>query len=211
VQIYPGRDMSRFTATAAEAEQVRREYDIAPSDFLVVHLGRLAAQKGHQYLFDALPRVQQHISKVKVLLVGDGELRASLEADVKRRGLDSVVIFAGFQSAVPRFLEAADLVVLPSLFEGLPHAPMEAGAMGKVIIASAVDGVPEVVKDGETGVLVPPRDSARLADEIVRLLGDEGRRARMGAAARRYIRETFSVDRQVDAHAALYGALVGTA
>ena len=209
VQIYPGRDMSRFEATRTEAERTRHHYGVGAADLLLVHVARLAPQKGHQYLLDALPFVRTRVPNVKVLLLGDGELRSALELEVKRRGLDDVVIFAGFQSSVPRFIEAADLVVLPSLFEGLPHAVLESAAMGKAIVASAVDGVPEVVRDGETGLLVPPRDSQRLAEAIVSLLGDDARRARMGAAAREFIRETFSVARPVKDHVRLYESLAG--
>ncbi len=212
VPIYNGRDMSRFISNPLDAERTRREYGISSADLLLVHLGRLAVQKGHTYLFDALPFVQRKINRVKLLLVGDGEMRSALESEVEQRGLGDMVIFAGFQSPVSRFIEAADLVVLPSLFEGLPLVPIEAGAMGKAIVASAVDGVPEVVKDGETGLLVPPKNSQQLADAIVSLLSDEVRRTGMGASGRKFICKTFTVARQVKAQIALYESLIdGTA
>ncbi len=207
VQIYPGRDMDRFTADGVSGAAVRARFGIGPAAPLLVHVARLAEQKGHRYLFDALPQVRLHVPDVKVLLVGDGELRESLAADVRAHGLDDAVIFAGFQTGVAAFLEAADLVVLPSLFEGLPHAPIEAGALGKAIVAATVDGVPEVVLDGETGMLVPPADSEALGDAIVALLRDEPKRRAMGAAAQRFVTENFTVRRQVGRHVELYESL----
>ncbi|MDE3180889.1 MAG: glycosyltransferase family 4 protein [Acidobacteriota bacterium] len=205
--IYNGRDLDRYRASG-ECDAVRRQFGVAPQDMLLVHIGRLSPQKGHAVLLRALPVVIEKFPQTKLLLVGEGDLAASLLDETKRLGLEGRVIFAGFQSAIPRFLEAADLVVLPSLWEGLPLIAIEAGGVGKAIVATAVDGTPEVVMDGITGLLVPPNDSGRLAEAIVTLLADEGLRKRMGANARSRAEAFFDIRQQASQTAALYESLM---
>jgi glycosyltransferase involved in cell wall biosynthesis len=207
VQIYNGRDVTRFRPDPTTRASVRRELGLTRHDPLIVHVGRLSPQKGHRYLLDAMPVVLHHLPRTKLAIVGDGELRPQLEAEVARRVLGSSVVFTGFQSSVTRLLDAADVVVLPSLFEGLPLTAIEAAAMGKPLVASSVDGTPEVVDDGHTGLLVPPADSVRLAEALVTLLKDEPRRAAMGAAARRLVEERFDLGQHVARHVDLYESL----
>lgn len=205
--IYNGRDLNHYRA-AGGGDAVRREFGVAPSDLLLVHVGRMSPQKGHAVLFKALPAVVQKFPQTKVLLVGEGDLSESLQNIVKRMELENRVVFAGFRSDIPRFLEAADLVVLPSLFEGLPLIAIEAAGVSRAMVATAVDGTPEIVLDGQTGLLAPPDDSDRLADAIVKLLGDEPLRRQMGIAARRHAEEFFTIKQQVDRTVELYESLV---
>lgn len=205
--IYNGRDLNRFRPNG-EGGAVRKQFGVEPSDLLLVHIGRMSPQKGHVVLFRALPEIVRRFPQTKLLLAGHGDLAASLQEEVQRLGLERQVIFAGFQSDIPRFLDAADIVVLPSLWEGLPLIAVEAAGVGKPMVATAVDGTPEIVLDGQTGLLVPPNDSLRLADAIIRLLGDEPLRRQMGTAARRHAEAFFSLKQQVDRTVELYESLV---
>ncbi|MGH9397987.1 MAG: glycosyltransferase family 4 protein [Terriglobia bacterium] len=207
--IYNGRDLNHFRPSG-EGDAVRRQFGVAPSDLLLVHVGRMSPQKGHAVLLRALPAIAQKFPQTKLLLAGEGDLTASLRDEVKRMGLEDCVIFAGFQSDIPRFLEAADLVVLPSLWEGLPLIAIEAAGVGRAMVATAVDGTPEIVLDGRTGLLVPPNDSDGLADAIIALLGDEGLRKQMGVAARNHAEALFSLQQQVDRTVELYESLPKT-
>jgi glycosyltransferase involved in cell wall biosynthesis len=206
-QIYPGRDLDALRSDNLAGSMTLQEFGISSDELVIVHVGRLTAQKGHVYLLNALPEVKRRVPNLKVMLVGDGELRSALEQEVQRRNLEDTVLFCGFQKSVARFFHAADVVVLPSLFEGLPAVAIEAAAAGKPMIATDVDGTPEIVQHGTTGLLVPPRDSTLLADALATLLSDEPRRAAMGAAARRFALKGFSLEEHISRHAELYTSL----
>lgn len=207
--IHNGRDLSHFRPGVDGYAPLRQRYGVESSSLLIVHIGRLEPQKGHMVLLEAMPSVLQRYPDVKLLMVGDGALRAVIEAEIRRLNLEETVLLAGFQTDVVPFLGAADLVVLPSLWEGLPLIAIEAGAMGKAMVATNVDGTPEVIIDGETGILVPPGNSQRLAEAIVTLLGDNTKRREMGAKALQITKEHFSLERQVAETAELYIRLMG--
>jgi glycosyltransferase involved in cell wall biosynthesis len=202
--IYNGRDLNHYHSDYLSSLATRALYRIGPSDLLLVHVGRLEPQKGHRVLLAALLQIRRRIPNVKLLLVGEGTLQEQLREESERLGLHESVVFAGFQRDVRNFLQAADLVILPSLWEGMPLVAIEAAAMGKAMVATAVDGTPEVVIDGQTGLLVPPNDVQELAAAVVALGGDDRRRREMGAAARSLIQRQFSLERQVHLTAQLY-------
>lgn len=208
--IYNGRDLRRFRTDTGAGAAIRERLGISPTDKLLVHVGRLEPQKGHADLLAALEIVRHQVPNARLLLVGEGKLLPHLESETKRLGLQSAVIFAGFQSRVEDYLDAADLVVLPSLWEGLPLVAIESAAMGKPIVATAVDGTPEVVLHDQTGLLVPPGDCRELAQALTALLLDDARRRRMGLAARRWAEQRFSLQRQADETAELYARLLGS-
>jgi glycosyltransferase involved in cell wall biosynthesis len=131
-------------------------------------------------------------------------LREPLEEQARSLGLARNIKFAGFQRNIPDWLAASDFTVLPSLFEGLPLAAMESLAMAKPVIATAVDGTPEVVLHGRTGLLVPPRDASALARAMCRLLGDRDWAGQLGIAGRKWILDHFSIGRQIRETEALY-------
>lgn len=203
-----GCDLSRFQPSPDRGASIRERYGVPPSALLVVYAGRLEPQKGIGVLLEAMTPVASHFPDVRVLLVGDGALRAELKAETYRRNLRSAITFAGLQRDVVPFLDAADLVVLPSFWEGLPFAAVEAGAMGKPMVATAVDGTPEVVKDGESGLLVPPGDSNAFANAMISLLGDAPKRRAMGARAKEIVAARFSVERLVAETTDLYKRLM---
>jgi glycosyltransferase involved in cell wall biosynthesis len=130
----------------------------------------------------------------KLLLVGSGPEQARLEAAVQRLALGNRILFAGHRSNVLPFLQLSNLMVLPSHSEGSPHVVLEAMAAGVPIVATRVGGVPEILEDAETAVLVPPRDPAALASGIARVLASETMAASLAANAREVLRRRFSHD-----------------
>jgi glycosyltransferase involved in cell wall biosynthesis len=201
-----GRDLSVFTPGRAR-EAVRKELGLDHAVPVVGVVGRLEPQKGHAHLLDAWPTVLREFPDARLLLVGDGSLRAALQAQARARGAAGSVIFAGFRTDVSRMLDALDVLCLPSLYEGMPLTVIEAAAMARPVVATAVDGTPEVVREGETGRLVPPADAPALARALLELLRDPDAARRMGQAGRALALERFDLDRQVEATARVYRSL----
>ena len=153
---------------------------------LALFLGRLSPVKGPDVLLEAVRLLRERLPRAAFVLTGEGQLRAPLEAAVREHHLQEHVFFAGAvaRESVAEYLAACDLLVLPSRSEGLPHAVLEAMAFGRPVVASSVGGVPEVVENGVTGLLVPPEDPRALAGGLERLLADSELCERYGAAAR---------------------------
>lgn len=163
---------------------VRAELGIAEDAPLLGMVANFKAQKDHASLLAAMTKVRRSVPDVRLVLVGHGALEDEVRTAVARRGLDDVVVFAGYRDDVPRLVSAFDVFVLSSAFEGLPIALIEAMALGRASVVTAVGGVPEVVLDGREALLVPARDPDALADALVTVLRDEGLRRRLGRAAR---------------------------
>jgi sugar transferase (PEP-CTERM/EpsH1 system associated) len=208
VTIYNGIDVERFSPTGGESvSRVRREFGIPAGVPLVGAVGRLHPQKDFAGLLHSLTEVQKHVSPIRLLLAGEGELRDDLETRARSLGISRIVTFAGFRSDVAEILAACDVFVLPSLWEGMPNVVLEAMAVGLPVVATQVGGVPEIVLDGKTGLLVPPGDSETLAQALIRLLRDLDLRSRMGRAGRRRVEQYFSANQMVLETEALYEAL----
>jgi glycosyltransferase involved in cell wall biosynthesis len=164
--------------------------------------------KGLQFVIRAAALVGQGYPETGFVIVGDGEQRLELEHLVKRLGLDSHVAFLGQRDDVSEILPLFDVFVLPSVKEGLPFALLEAMAAARPIVASAVGGIPEVITDGETGLLVPPRDPEALAKAISTMLTDRGKAQQMGLAARERVLASFTVTRMLEQTEQLYWQLL---
>ena len=195
-------------AVAAPALASREALGL-PASPLVVCVGRFSPEKRHQDLVDAWTLVRQRAPDAMLALVGDGPLRAEIEASVAQKGLAGAVRFCGFQADAAPYIAAADIVVVCSSTEGMPNAVLEAMAHGRCVVATRVGGIPELVVDGETGQLVPPLDVPALARAIADLLGDAARREAYGAAGRARVRERFAMPRVTAAVAATYEELLG--
>jgi glycosyltransferase involved in cell wall biosynthesis len=165
--------------------------------------------KGQTFLLRAWPAVLEGEPRALLLLAGDGPDEGALTAQAAALGLGRSVRFLGFRQDVPSLLACAEVLVLPSLNEGFGMVLVEAMAMGKPVVASAVGGVPEVVLDGQAGLLIPPADPRALAAAILRLLADPRAARRMGEAGRERARESFSRKAFLQAHRDLYGELLG--
>lgn len=164
----------------------------------LLFVGRLAAVKGLPVLFDALERLKDRGVAARLTLVGDGPERAQLEREAAGRGLGGAVRFVGHQSqqAVAERLAEADLFVLPSFAEGVPVVLMEAMASRTAVVATRIAGVPELVEDGVSGLLVPPGDADALAAALAALIADPARRARMGEAGRAQVAAEHDAGRE---------------
>lgn len=208
VVIRNGRHLNGFMPDVQRRQNLRSEIGIGPDDPVVGVFGRLEEQKGHRYLIEALPEILASVPSTKVLFVGDGALRSELEQQVRSAGLDNCVRFLGYRRDWMNWMDLADIVALPSLYEGMPLVPIEAGAMSKPVVATAVDGTREVVVHQNTGILVPPANSSALADALISLLKNPEQQKRLGEAAKRRAREMFSLDQQIGQTADLYERLL---
>ncbi|HUP64540.1 MAG TPA: glycosyltransferase family 4 protein [Thermoanaerobaculia bacterium] len=184
------RNWAPLMPARCAASVLRRKYGIADGEPLVGVIGRLDRQKGQAILLEAwreLPRGQGVL-----LLLGEGTLKESLRRQAEHFGIDTEIRFCGLVEDVGSYLEAIDVFVLPSLYEGLPLALLEAMSHGLPVIASDLAGIREAVRDGVEGLLVEPGDAVSLAAALERTLGDPALRRRLGAAARRRYEEEFT-------------------
>jgi len=152
-------------------------------------------------------------TELKLLLVGDdpfGDGRQRTEALARELDLGSACVFTGVRRDVPDLMAASDVFVMSSLWEGLGLVFLEAMATGLPVVSTRVSAIPEVVVDGETGLLVPPADDAALADALVRLAREPALRARLGAAGRARVRERFGLERMIDETLAVYAEVLAT-
>jgi glycosyltransferase involved in cell wall biosynthesis len=168
--------------------------------------GRLIAKKGADTLIAAMDLLKERYPGLQLSLAGEGDERPALEAEAGRRGLASRISFAGrlTHEAIYPFLASAALVVVPSQSEPFGLVALEAAQAGRPVVASDVDGLPEVVEHGRTGLLVPPGDATALAGAIASLFDDPGRASAMGKAGRQRAESHFAWDRYVDAHESLF-------
>ncbi len=171
---------------------------------LVGAISRLHRQKGLIHFVRAAALFGALLPEAAVAVVGGGPLRESLEKEARKWGVGDRFRFLGERTDAPEILACFDVFVLPSLWEGLPYALVEAAAAGRPIAATAIDGVLEVVRDGETGLLVPPADPEALSGAILRLLGDAELAGKLGHAAREAIPPRFGMDRMIREMSALY-------
>ena len=177
--------------------RIRAELGLGDGPVLIV-TSRLHPMKGHVHLLDAFAALRRDFPDSRLLVVGDGGERATLEEHARCLGIDETVAFTGFRTNVTDMLRAADLFVLPSLREGMPNTALEAMAVGLPVVASGVHGVPEVVADGETGLLVAPGDAGLLRGAIGRLLADPDLAAQMGRAGLKRVRTRFTTERMLE-------------
>ena len=175
------------------AERIRAEFGLADAQVMVV-TSRLHEMKGHRFLLEALNDLRGDFPRARLLIVGEGTERPRLEERVESLSLGDIVTFTGFRTDVLDILRAADLFVLPSLLEGLPYTGLEAMASGLPVVATSVDGLPEAVLDGETGLLVPPSDAGALRDALARLLSDAALADRLGSGGRERGRDHFAAE-----------------
>jgi len=193
---------------AASARSIREELGFTRQDVVLGIIARLVEQKGHRFLLEAFEKALAKNEKLRLVIVGEGALDTQLRRLVQKKGLDGAVRFTGYRTDVAEILDAVDIFVHPSLWEGFGLSILEAMAMGKPVIASRVSAIPELVEDGITGFLVPPTDTGSLARSIVKLAGDTGLRKQCGQKAHERWKTCFSVAAMVDKTATVYENLL---
>ena len=207
--VHNGVDL-RTLSRPDEGGALRSRWGLPEGAPVLIAVGRLAPAKGHRDLLEAVAMLvsEPRWDELRLLVVGTGTLLSALQREAARQGVDDRVIFCGFQRDVLPFLQAADIFVLPSIQEGLSLAALEAMALSKPVVACRVGGTPEVVVDGETGLLVAPGQPAELAKALENLLADPGEARAMGAAGRWRVQEAFDVEQTVTKIEAIYRGLI---
>lgn len=189
---------------AAGRSDVRAWLSLPAEAKLVGMVARLAPQKGVDIFIEAARLAGEQMPGLRFILAGEGPLRAAAEAQVRSLGLEGRLILTGHWEKARELIRELDLLVVASTSEGSPLAPLEAMAEGKPVVAAAAGGVPEIVKDGETGRLVAPGEPSLLAAAMVEVLSDPQRARALGAAGRRRAGEEFSLRQMVGRTQELY-------
>jgi len=206
---YCGIDPTQFNPDH-DVAAAKRRLGLNPNLPVVGAIGRLHVQKGMTYLIDAMPQVIREYGPVQFLLVGDGPLMGDLRAQVDRLGMRAHIQFAGFQADYVPYMEAMDIGVMPSLWEGFSISMQEYMALGKPTVVTNHGSFLEALTHEQHGLLVATRDSAGLSAGILRLLRDPALAQRFGQAALARVRDKFSVQQHMRDLMSLYDTLLDT-
>lgn len=208
VAIPNGIDLRKFSS--ASGAGVREEFGLPPDRLLIGVVGRLHAQKAHADLFRALALLPQaRAGQLACLVIGTGDLLAPLMQQVRELGLERCVQFTGMRQDIPRLVAALDVFVMSSHWEGLPIALLEAMASARAVLCTRVGGIPDVVVDGDNGLLVDAQDIPALAQGLERLLHDAALRQRLGQRARETVMARFDVSHTAAAYNQLHSQALG--
>ncbi len=202
-----GIETAGWPASKVDRAKHRLELRLGSNDLLVGAVGRLDDQKGFDVLIESMAALKS--LPIKCVILGEGPARPKLESLVRKHALEKSVWLLGERADVPSWLSSFDVYALPSRWEGLPNALLEAMALGLPVVASSVDGVPEAVAHEKTGLLVPADRPKALSDAFRRLVSDPALRARLGPAASASIAEKFTLRRMIGEYEATYRKLLG--
>lgn len=203
-----GIDPETFRAPSTARDVVRRRLGFEPGDFVVGTIANMKPQKAPLDFVETAARMHDVNPSARFFFAGDGELMPQVRARVEAAGLAGVVRLLGWREDVPDLLHAMDALLLPSRFEGLPRVVLQAMAAGRPVVATAVDGTPEVIEDGVTGLLAAPGEHERLAAHLVRLSGNEPLRRELTENARRRLTDEFDIRKMVADLDELYSNLL---
>ncbi len=196
-------------ASESNIRRVRSELGLVEGTPMLLSIGRLSHEKGHLDLLRALPELSAAGVRFHLAIVGEGPERANLEAEIRKRKIETQVTLTGLQHDVRPYYALADVVVLPSHSEGSPNVLLEGMIHGRPIVATRVGGVPEIAVHEETALLAPPRDPGALAAAIRRMLSDQGLRDRLAARARQVAASAYSPQAYCESMISLYERLTG--
>jgi glycosyltransferase involved in cell wall biosynthesis len=203
IKVVPnGVDLQRFRP--GDRASARAALDLPADAFIIACIGRLHEQKGHRYLLDALASLRREYPFLLCLIAGEGPLRQHLESYAAHLKLGDACRFLGLVDSIDRLYNAVDAVVLPSLYEGMPNVVLEAMAMGRPVVATTVEGSVDLVRTGETGLLIPPADASALRVALQQLIERPDLCARFGAAALASAVRSHDIDRMIKALEQLY-------
>lgn len=202
VTIYNGIALDRFSRQPSTRQEMRRSLGIPDGAPVITTVALLRPEKGHDELLAALPVVLERVPSARFLMVGGGRREQELRAAAAPYG--AAVQFLGMRDDVPALMSASDVLVLPSYTEALPTVLLEGMSNGLPVVATRVGGIPEIVQEGETGILVPPRDAAALASAILRLAQSPGEAQAMGERGRARVESVFDARLHAQKVADLY-------
>ncbi len=200
--IFNGIDLADFSTAKNEAHQSKLRKE--PDTLIVLSVGRLVEQKGHEFLIRSAPAVVSNRPEVAFYIAGDGPLKDSLNALIASLGITDNFHLLGNRKDVPELLGEADLFVLPSIYEGLPISLLEAMAAGLPVICTDIPAARDVIEDGVSGRLVPPKDVEALASAIVDLLSDQEKRNILAKNAEKRVKTAFSLDHMGQSYLSLF-------
>lgn len=193
--IHNGCDLQRFHVSNVRALELRQRLGFAKNDPVLLTVARLEPQKGHAVLLEAFKVIRHEFPQARLVCVGSGSLLDELQEQANRLAINDSLRFVGYQPNVSDWLALADVSILSSFYEGLPLAAIESLAAERVVVATAVDGTPEVIQHEETGLTVPPGQPAALAAAVCRLLREPELRQRLARNGRERVWAEFSVER----------------
>jgi len=203
--VHNGIDVAEVERAAGSVEhRLRADLGLAADAPIIMAVGRMSAEKGHVHLLRAARQVLALAPRAHIVIVGDGPLRHDLEAEAHRLGVAEHVSFLGFRVGAAGLMAQSNVLVNPSLGEALGNALLEGMALGKPVIGTSAGGMPEVIVDGECGLIVPPGNPEALAAAILRLLADPDAAQDMGRRARQRVLETFTVERMAEGLATVF-------
>ncbi len=197
-------DAALLRSTAGDGRGIRRSLGVADGEAVISIIARLEPVKRHHDFLEGARRILIRHPGARFWIVGEGSLRQQLEVLTKRLGLSNAVSFLGYRCDVSLVIEASDVVVISSSYESFSRVLMEALTLGKPVVATSVGGIPEVIRHGETGWLVPPGDPERLAEGVLQVLENREWGRQMGSRGSRYVSESCTVEAAAAAMAALY-------
>ncbi len=201
VVVHNGIDINKYLIADKKEKKLS-------NDSVVGCIGRLETQKGHVFFMKAAARILEEIKNARFILVGDGSLRRHLEELAQDLNISKRVSFLGFRDDIPQLLSIMDVFVLPSLWEGFGIVLLEAMAMGKVVVATNIGGISEIVVDKTTGYLCPPMDSETLANTVIDLLRDPAKMRTVGMLGRERVKKHFTLDQMAQKTERIYDNLV---
>ncbi|UCG06291.1 MAG: glycosyltransferase family 4 protein [Desulfobacterales bacterium] len=204
--VYSGIDPDRFVG--ASSEHLISEFAIKDDEKIVINVAHLAGHKGQKYLVRAIPAVLERFPRTRFFVVGGGALREELKAMAFSIGLTDELVFTGFREDVGAFYHLADLFVMSSVEEGLGTAVLDALALGKAVVATDCGGIPEMITDGENGLLVPAKNPSALAAGIIEMLADLDRAGRLAARGPELVKARFSIEAMVAGNVNVYGRIL---
>lgn len=206
-QVYSAIQASDYQV-AADVGALKDEFGIPRQAKVMAVISQLIKRKGHRYLFAAAPEILAAYPQTVFLILGEGALREALEAQANALGIAGNVVFAGYRNDIGRMLSMVDILVHPATMEGFANVAMQAMAAEVPVVSSAVGGMPESVRDGISGFLVPPCDPAALAGAVKQLLGDEALCRALGAAGRQIVESEFTIEAMVEGNLSVYRQLL---
>ncbi len=207
--IHNGIDLTRFEIPDKnEMDNLRQSLGIPAKATVILTIAMLRKEKGIQYMIEAFPPILKHVPDLYYLIVGSGDYAKTLLEKAGKSSVKDRIVFAGMRQDIPRLMYISRLFVLPTLTEALPTVVAEAMAAGKPVIASAVGGIPEMITDTESGLLISPADPEKLANACVYLLKDPEKIQMMGAGGRQIANEKFNIRRQIHKIERVYQGLL---